>query len=270
MNMSALRDRLPEYERLIFKNSPLDEVVCQLRFNDILQIGHELSPAFHDEVRQDYPRFGREHGVKIGATGNKPLVSAQQGAWQLKSEDGDWLLSVASNFIALKTDRYVDFADYWQRFKPVVKAFIQEYDIPYFVRVGLRYVNSVVLPRDNNSSIDWSHYFNDHLAGHYGDEMLRSSLVEGNHQLLLEHDNGQIGLRYARHVGEASGKEAERFTVDLDCFGSGQIPPEQVEDLLADYNILTYRLFVWCLTPAGREYFEPVESSQENKEGDNG
>ena len=45
--------------RCRYRAHPLSEVICQLRFPEILAIGAEVPVAFQEAIRGEYPQFYR-------------------------------------------------------------------------------------------------------------------------------------------------------------------------------------------------------------------
>jgi uncharacterized protein (TIGR04255 family) len=247
---------LPHYDHEVFENSPLNEVVCQLRFNEILAIGAAHPVEFQEAIRSEFPILEREHGLQIGVVGNQvPIVGTSPGAWQFRSEKRDWVVSLATPFVALKTTAYLDFQDFWGRFKPIVEAFERVYRPGTYVRVGLRYVNHVFRYPDEDPT-PWSKFFNDRIAGEHEDPVIGQDITAASHHLVLQRPRGQVGMRFSRDVGQSEGRRAERFTLDFDHFIGAPVRPEEVESLLAEFNDAVYRLFRWCVTDDGIQFFK--------------
>lgn len=259
--LGAAAQLLPEAERVVFDNSPLDEVVCQLRFNEILVINEAPPAAFQDKIRRAFPVFAAEKGLQIGQIGVSgqpiPVLAFNAPAWQFKTEDQNWVVSITSSFLALKTTAYHDYDDFWSRLQPVVAALEALYSPPFYTRVGLRYVNHMVREREGEEPVKWSRWLNQRISGEYTDPDLCRIAAESKHHVVLYQPRGLIGWRYSRDVGETEGKIAERFTLDFDHFCAGHIPTEEVSGLLRDFNEAAFRLFMWCLTPEGARLFDP-------------
>ena len=97
-------------ERCIYKNNQLGEVICQLRFPEILMISAEPPAAFQDAIRDEYPRYSARKespAPKItGTPGHLALENQPQTInYQFMSEDGVWRVNLTSRFIALACTR---------------------------------------------------------------------------------------------------------------------------------------------------------------------
>ncbi|MBN2497436.1 MAG: TIGR04255 family protein [Deltaproteobacteria bacterium] len=254
--MSAIK--LPDCPQVTFEEPPLQEVVCQLRFHQILKIVTMMPADFQDLIRKEFPVHVQEHGVQVAVAGGQPIMAAtNEPTWQFRSADDKWLVSLASSFIALKTTAYSDFDGFLNQLLPVVQAFETTYQPPFYVRVGLRYVNRWVLPREEDRPISWSDLLNPYIAGWFSEPVLRDGIAETRHHLILQTERGQIGCRYSRDVGQADGTSAEQFTLDFDHYATGQIACKDIRGLLVDSNSIVFRLFCWCLTDQGYHSLKP-------------
>ena len=103
--------------RIIYSNNQLGEVICQLRFPEILSIETTLPAAFQDAIRDIFPRYRvtRETAApqlmgKPGAMQVKP--QEQTNNYQFATEDGIWRVNLTSKFISLSTNRYSRWEDF--------------------------------------------------------------------------------------------------------------------------------------------------------------
>ena len=252
--------RLPTYDPVVFASPPLEEVVCQLQFAPILRITTAAPAEFQDQLRDQYPLLGQEHGVQLAVFGGRAIAPTSTATvWLFQSADERWAVSLSAAFVALKTSAYKDFDDFSRRLQPVIDSFRKIYAPRSFTRVGLRYVNRWVVPRTGGQPVPWGDLLNPVLSGLYADPVLSHGLAEDHHQLVLQGEYGQIGCRYAREVGvvEEDKTTAERFTLDFDHFAAGETACDGVPDLLAHFNETTYRLFRWCLSEKAYDSMGP-------------
>ena len=86
--------------------------MCQLRFNQILKISTTPPVAFQEQVRRQFPVVGQEHGIQLAVAPNQPVIAAaNEPAWQFKTADDGWTVSLSSSALALKTIKYQTFED---------------------------------------------------------------------------------------------------------------------------------------------------------------
>lgn len=132
--------------RCIYRNNQLAEVICQLRFPEILHIAANLPVDFQEAIRDEFPRYSvRKDNPPPrlqGAPGNFQLQKPEPVTnYQFASPDGAWRVNLTSKFISLSCSRYTRWEDFAQKLDKPLVALIRTYHPAYFERVGLRYVN---------------------------------------------------------------------------------------------------------------------------------
>lgn len=132
--------------RCVYRANQLGEVICQLRFPEILTIGANVPVAFQEAIRDEYPQYSaRKEAPAPKVTGTPGNLSLENQPatinYQFVSEDGVWRVNLTSKFISLACSRYTSWEDFAQKLDKPLAAFIRVYKPAYFERVGLRYVN---------------------------------------------------------------------------------------------------------------------------------
>ena len=135
-------------ERCVYQKNQLGEVICQLRFPEILAIGAEVPVAFQEAIRGDFPQYSARKEVpapKItGAPGYFSLENQPAAVnYQFVSADGAWRVNLTTKFISLACTAYTCWEDFAHWLDKPLAAFIRIYKPAYFERVGLRYVNMI-------------------------------------------------------------------------------------------------------------------------------
>ena len=139
---------LSQEPRCNYREHQLGEVICQLRFPEILAIGAEAPVAFQEAIREDYPGFLRRQDTPppkvTGAPGHFALENSQPIVnYQFTSMDGVWRVNLTSTFISLTCTHYTGWEDFAARLDKPLAAFIRLYKPGFFQRVGLRYLNFI-------------------------------------------------------------------------------------------------------------------------------
>lgn len=134
--------------RCHYRKNQLGEVICQLRFPQILSIETNVPADFQEAIRAAFPGYSCRKETPapklVGNPGNMRLEPQQPGNnYQFTSEDGAWRVNLTSTFISLACSRYTSWEDFAKKLDMPLAAFIQIYRPAYFERVGLRYLNFV-------------------------------------------------------------------------------------------------------------------------------
>lgn len=239
--------------RYSYVNSPLIEVICQLRFPAILSIGSTEPAQFQEVVRDDFPRYvARQEQQPLKITNpNSPQPQVERSApitnYNFISADGLWKINLTKDFIALSTLRYTTWEEFAQKLDKVLALFIQIYHPAFFERIGLRYVNAFSRNRLGLQEELWDDLINAPFIGVLSEPDVEEKLTN-KCALDVEMSLGE-NRRMKLHAGPGmlgDGKKdpEPKFILDGDfSVVDRQIPAQRIAedlDVLHDYAV---RLF---------------------------
>ena len=103
--------------RVTYRKNQLGEVICQLRFPEILAIGAKPPVDFQEAIRADYPRYASRMEAPApkltGVPGNLQLQNQPAAInHQFVSADGVWRVNLTSKYVSLSCSRYTG----WEAF----------------------------------------------------------------------------------------------------------------------------------------------------------
>lgn len=136
-----------EADRVVYAKPQLLEVICQLRFPTILSISAKEPAEFQEQIRGEFPQYGRTveklPPKVLGQPGNMKLQEQPDVTnYQFLSADGRWKVNLTNTFIALATPAYTKWEDFAAKLDEVLAQFIGVYHPAFFERIGLRYINA--------------------------------------------------------------------------------------------------------------------------------
>lgn len=219
--------------RVIYGKNQLMEVICQLRFPDILKIEAEEPFAFQDAIRAEYPQYAKKVEQLPPLNQNGKLVP--QGTvnnYQFISADMQWKVSLTKNFIAVSTHQYTRWEDFAQRLDAVLASFIKIYAPAYFSRVGLRYLNFISKERLSLDGYCWRDLIEAPYLGLMADEALpETAFMRQELSATVAVPGGaKANIKSApavmRKVNNQTKQTAEEkvFMLDLDLYMEGNTP----------------------------------------------
>lgn len=130
--------------RCRYHKNQLGEVICQLRFPEILTIEANVPTEFQEAIRSAYPLYSSRKETPAPKLVNGHLEPQQpNNNYQFVSEDGHWRVNLTSTFISLACNRYTCWEDFAKMLDLPLAAFIRLYRPAFFERVGLRYLNFI-------------------------------------------------------------------------------------------------------------------------------
>lgn len=130
--------------RCHYHKNQLGEVICQLRFPQILSIETEVPAQFQEAIRDTFPQYSSRKDTPPPKLVNGRLEAQQPvNNYQFVSMDGHWRVNLTDSFISLACNQYTCWEDFAKMLDLPLAAFIKTYRPAYFERVGLRYLNFI-------------------------------------------------------------------------------------------------------------------------------
>ena len=238
--------------RCIYTRNCLANVICQLRFPEILTIETTLPDAFQEAIRQEFPRYGvRKEGQPQKQTNN----------YQFTSADGIWRVNLTSKFISLACSEYTCWEDFARMLDKPLAAFIQVYKPAYFERVGLRYINFISRKALELETVPFRALINGCYLGILAEEDVAEASVG---RCALDTESAlRGGCRVKIHAG--LGKIARpdkpdpeiKFIFDQDLYMPGNVPVNASAGALQTLHSQAYGIFRGAITDMLHDTMEP-------------
>lgn len=251
--------KFPNNEDIRLLNSPLHEVICQVRFPAILRILKEDPSEFQEIIRHRFPEisFGQNFAIKIPGIGSTetPAAELEFKIYRFNKPDKATVISLAVDFYALSTTQY----EHWHTFKNDLKlaheATSQVYSPAYGTRIGLRYVNKFT--KKNTGSVSFENVvdlFHPDLTVLYRNKVWDNP-SEYLIQLVLKDNGAKLTLR----TGYAAEKDEPFFLLDFDYFEEGKLDFADLINRIDCFHDVIYDAFRWCLKDESIIHFNPVK-----------
>lgn len=217
--------------RCIYGKNQLLEVICQLRFPDILKIEAQEPFEFQDAVRADYPQYQKKvEQLPPKQENGKLTPQGTTNNYQFISSDGQWKISLTRGFIALSTHAYVRWEEFAKRLDRILAAFIQVYRPAFFSRVGLRYINAFRRIALELEGTPWRELIRPGYLGLMGDDDAQEGAFVKNEQSVTAALSGgakcniKCGPGMLRKVNNRTHQTQEEavFMLDLDLYMEGK------------------------------------------------
>ena len=251
-----------------YRNNQIAEVICQLRFPEILSIAASAPAAFQDAIRDEFPQFIRRQDLpapKItGLPGqlsleNQPTVIN----YQFSSADGLWRVNLTSKFISLTCNRYTGWEEFAKKLDKPLAAFIRIYKPAYFERIGLRYLNFFSRYELGLEGIPFSQLFSPcYLGPLMEDDVLEANSTRCNVDAEM---NIRGGCKLKVHAGpglvKKNGQSDQdvKFIFDQDLFMHGNVPVNLSAGALQTLHAQAWSIFRGAITEQLHDAMEPIE-----------
>ena len=244
-------------DRVIYQKNPLGEVICQIRFPQILMIETEIPASFQEAVRDDFPRYSTRKecpAPKItGIPGNLSLENPPKTVNHLfVSDDGTWRINLTSQYISLACNRYTCWEDFAEKLDKPLAAFIKIYKPAYFERVGLRYINFLSRKALDLEGVPFRELITPAYLGLLGeDDVTEAGMGRCSVDAELPI---RSGCRVKLHAGPGiiRGRNQQdtevKFVLDFDLFMPGKVPVNFAAGALQTLHSQAWPLFRGAIT----------------------
>jgi len=253
--------------RCRYDSNPLADVICQLRFPEILAISAQPPVEFQEAIRSEFPQFQRRQETpapKItGVPGNFTLQN-QPGTinYQFASADGLWRINLTGKFISLTCSRYTCWEDFAEKLDKPLAAFIRIYKPAYFERIGLRYLNVISRQALSLEGTPFSRLISPYYLGPLAEadvNEVSTSRCTIDLEMAI-----RGGCRVKLHAGpglvKRPGKEDNevKFIFDQDLFMPGQIPANLVAGAMQTLHAQAWSIFRGAVTDTLHDAMDPA------------
>lgn len=258
----------PEVQRVIYKKSPLDQVICQMRFPSILKIDTEIPAEFQDRIRKEFPNFSETSELKLEIPqtmrGQGPLDllrSAQQTLgnknYEFISEDNLWKVNLTRTFVALTSNKYERWEEFKNRLFGPLNALVEIYAPTYFSRIGLRYIDVIKRSRLGLTDTSWNELLQPYILGILGSPEAEEYVqnFENRYEIRLADQESLVTLntRFVTHIDDGE----ICYMIDSDFYNTGKIAIKNAIEKLDYFNKRASRLLQWCITDRLHQAMEP-------------
>lgn len=254
--------------RCRYGKNQLTDVICQLRFPEILSIQTNPPAEFQEAIRQEYPRYHLRQDIpapKItGAPGHFSLENQPKTVnHQFSSADGSLRVNLTSKFISVSCAKYTCWEDFADMLDKPLAAFIKLYRPAYFDRIGLRYLNVISRKDLELENSCFSELITPCYLGPLAEEDVKETstarctldlemAIRGGCRLKLHAGPGRI------KKGGADDPET-KFVFDQDLFMPGQIPVNLSAGALETLHSQAYSIFRGAITDTLHNAMDPNE-----------
>jgi uncharacterized protein (TIGR04255 family) len=252
--------------RFVYRRNQLAEVICQLRFPEILSIEANAPVEFQEAIRAEFPVFLRRQELPAprltGVPGNMTVQNSKPITnYQFSSADGTWRVNLTGKFISLTCTNYTSWESFASHLDKPLAAFIQIYQPAHFERVGLRYLNFISRAALNLEGVPFRELIRPCYLGPLAD----MDVTEGTASRCSIDCELTIrgGCRAKIHAGpglvKRGGKEDKevKFIFDQDLYMPGQVAVNLSAGALQTLHHQANTIFRGAITDTLHEAMEP-------------
>ncbi len=253
-------------ERCRYNRNPLGEVICQLRFPEILSIDANAPADFQERIRHEFPLYSVRKEAPApkltGTPGNLSLQpQPQTNNYQFVSADGQWRINLTSKFISLSCSGYTSWEGFAAKLDKPLAAFIQIYQPAFFTRVGLRYLNFISRKQLGLEGLPFRELIQPAYLGLLADESVQeasTSRCSIDAELAI-----RGGCKCKLHAGpgivKKNGQSDQeiKFIFDQDLYMDGNMAVQLTTGALQTLHSQAFSIFRGAITDTLHDAMEP-------------
>lgn len=250
---------LPDPVKAPLSKSPLQLVVCQVRFEETLAVSDaKLVLRLHGDLggrAGPYPKLESVRGtrVEIPMAAGGPLGAPSETAfagWRMSSADG-WVVTIMPDSVALETSRYTTWdEDFGPRFRQIIEGVASRISPSIEQRLGLRYVDRITQPKVTSPD-QWRDFVSEQFLGLIMHPIVGRLVKNSQQQTLLTLDDGISALVRTGFAVEDDASSDLAYLLDFDVSRS-EVRAFDVQSILEGAETLhdlNVRLFHQAVTP---------------------
>lgn len=263
---------LPAPDRTILENAPLQLVVCQVRFDEGEALNdRKTARRFFDKlggVDGPFPKLSQIQTQRVtidaqALAGETPKTEQERG-WRFSNPEGDRHVTLLPGSLALETTAYRSWDEFAPHLDRALSVLADEVDPAIEQRLGLRFVNLIVLA-DVHDAAGWEGYIAADLLAPGGHPMLGPGVVAAQHRVVLDlGDELRCLLNYGL-APDTNGSGRVGYLLDLDLFRERSAPfsPADVFKASELMNDRAVSLFQQLTTPELRARLRGEEATSD-------
>jgi uncharacterized protein (TIGR04255 family) len=260
--------QLPEGDSTPLKSSPLELVVCQVRFEETLAvIDGRVILGIHGDLGGKTGRFRRVEPAKsaqvefnMAAPIDFPRAIGRTG-WRLIAEDNSTTATVMPDAVSLETLDYSTWTDFRGALDDLIAAVEKHVGPALEQRLGLRYVNRLGEP-GASSPHEWKGRIAGSMLGAIEHPVLGDGVSSSQTQVELEIDESvRCLLRYGV-VPDPGRAGLSTYVLDIDVYRQTVEPfnPSGIIETASQFNGIALGVFQQTLEPV---YLTELREGQE-------
>ncbi len=256
MPVASPREQVfPDVDRVQYGKAPVHEVVCQVRFPADLRLEKDPPAEFQQRIRAMFPLLNRKTHSVVGslppevAKAFEAVVppSGTNTIWEFATEDGKTRLELTKDKLTLITRSYDRWERFWAQFRESLGAFVELYEPPFIVRIGLRYKNLIRRSALGLNDVPWHELLNAPVLGELAVDGVREHAVEAARNLLVTLPEQGAKVRLQHGFAQSEGSDEQCYLIDCDSFIE-RSDVNHASDAIVYLHQHAARYFRWCIT----------------------
>jgi len=229
--------------RIRYKTNFLENVIFRIDYSPILRMIKETPADFQTQIKGKFPRLREETIVELSRNFTKKSDAESQDyketqirpLWRFFSKAQTQKVELPCNNLVVEFYKYSHFEEFRDSVEYVCRSFSEIYQSVDLKRLGLRYINHIVLEKGN--PFDWKNLVNPSLT-HFVDNFFddKKDLAKALSRTTINKEDFGMNFLWGWHNTEFPSKIARReFILDYDCY-TNDVEEQNVVNLIEKFH----------------------------------
>ncbi|SEA35309.1 TIGR04255 family protein [Desulfuromusa kysingii] len=202
-----------------YKKNYLTNVIFKLDFSALDH--EEFVDEFSKGIKDSFPVVEKKVLKELKTEfkeGNAVSSESAANHYNFFDSNKERKVSLFKNYLAVELYKYKDMADFSAAVAYTFKMFSKLYDNADYRRLGVRYINQIILEKGNPFA--WKDYISSYLTSISDNFFVRdSSLSRSMSQVTLNKEDYKITFSFGMYNSEFPAKISRKeFVLDYDCY----------------------------------------------------
>lgn len=244
-----------------YKSNFLTNAICRIDFREDSSINENLLNQYREAIKSSFPKVKeltlkstKIHGGKIVEMEELP----DRKIFQFDDTNSENRIQFSCDHLTIESFKYINFTEFSKVIEIVLNAFSQLVPNPDFTRLGLRYINQIILSKGN--PLIWSDYIESSFVAAIDRFFERTpNLARAMSQVVLNYDDYKLNFNYGMHNSEFPAKISRKeFILDFDYY-TEYVELDQIMSLLTIFNKESAIMFERCIKEKLRSHMGVID-----------
>jgi len=254
----------PQAERVIYNKNPLQQVICQLKYNPILTIDSNLPADFQDRIRYEFPFYEETSSLHVQVPESKIQINQAIDINPIKiktyvfmNEDKSWRIDLSRETLLLSTKKYSRWEEFFGKLQKPLSALDDIYKPSYLSSIDLRYVDLFKRSTLGLNDTSWNDLIDNSFTGLLCSSEVGSFVRGANSVFELDLANGFGKVRISSAIVIDIIDKEDCFMLDSTFFIDKKIELKDVGQYLNIFNKNSTNLLRYAVKEKLHDAMEP-------------
>lgn len=250
-------------EKKKYRKNFVTNVVCRLDFRPIPEINKPFLEDFRQVIKGDFPKIEEQQLMGFEAKfekgkGVEHTQMPEKPVFHYKDANEENIIILSDNHLAVESRNYINFREFRRIIELALETFLGFMHDADFTRLGLRYINQIVLNKGN--PFIWHKYIDSSFVSVIDRFFERSpNIARMMSNVILNYNDYKINFNYGMHNSEFPAKISRKeFILDFDYY-TEYVKQDQIMPLLKKFNKESAIMFEKCIKDGLRNHMEVID-----------